>query len=340
MEEKKTNWSTFVGMGLIFLLMYLWMQYATPPKTAQQTDANAPEKRDSIPQGQQTPAPTVAQPVMLPDSQKNAVLAQQFGVFAPAAAGTEKTIVLENDLLRVTLTSKGGRIKEVLMKQYEKINSDTAGNDFKSPVYLLEDEKNRFEYRIPVQNAAGGAVNTADLYFTATQTGQSVVFRADAGQGRSLEQTYTLLPDNYQIDYKIAANGLQQVLPPGQQFMTLNWVNYLDKIEKNQQYERTYSSVYFKEVDNEPDYCNCREDDVESLGSKPVKWFSHSHQFFNTSIVANDFAFREFTGETKMFTDFDQDLKLLKTSAQIPLDNPAVNMTLYIGQNAFERLLA
>lgn len=340
MEEKKTNWSTLVGMGLIFLLMYFWMQYSTPPKTAQTADTSVPQKNESAQTNQPSAAPAAPLPAMLPDSQKNAALAQQFGAFAPSATGTEKNFVLENELVRITLTNKGGRIKEVLMKKYAKINSDTAGNDIKSPVYLLEDEKNRFEYRIPVQQAAGGSVNSSDLYFTATQTGQSVTFRADAGQGRSLEQTYTLLPDNYQVDYKIAANGLQQVLTPGQQFLTLNWVNYLDKIERNQQYERTYSSVYFKEADGEPDYCNCREDDVESLGSKPVKWFSHSNQFFNSSIVANDFTFREFTGETKMFTDLDGDLKLLKTSAQIPLDNPAVNMTLYVGPNEFERLRA
>lgn len=325
-------------MGLIFALMYLWMQTSTPPKTAQ-TPENTPQQSAApAPANAPAAAAPTTNAAPLPDSVRKNALTQQFGVFAPSAVGSEKTYTLENELVRITLTNKGGRIKQVWLKKYEKINVDTANNDVKSPVYLLEDEKNHFEYRIPVQHAAGGAVNTADLYFTATQNGQSIVFRADAGEGRSFEQTYTLLPDNYQVDYKVAVNGLQQALTPGQQFLTLNWVNYLDKIEKNQQYERTYSSVYFKEAEEKPDYCNCRKDDYKSLGGKPVKWIAHSNQFFNTSIIAKDFNFREFSGETKMLTDADADLKLLKTAVQVPLDNPAVNMTLYIGPNEFERL--
>ena len=335
MEEKQTNWTTFVGMGLIFALMYLWMQNSakpTPPteSPALQT-AQTPE---------QTPAQaannTAAQP--LPDSIKNAALAQQFGAFSPAAQGQNRTLVLENDLMRVTFSSKGARIKDVLLKKYQKVNTDSASNDITGELHLLEDEKNRFEYLIPVQYAAGGTVNTADLYFAANQSGNAITFRADAGQGRYLEQTYTLRPDNYQLDYKVSVNGLQNVLTPGQNHLTLNWVNYLDKLERNQEYERTYSSVYFKEATEAPDYCNCREDDTKALGDKPVQWVSHSNQFFNASLLANDFTFREFTGETKMFTAAEADLKMLKTSVKVPLDNATVNMTLYVGPNEFERL--
>ena len=32
MEEKQSQTSTFIGMGLIFLLLFLWMQYSAPPK--------------------------------------------------------------------------------------------------------------------------------------------------------------------------------------------------------------------------------------------------------------------------------------------------------------------
>ena len=32
MEEKQSQLSTYIGMGLIFLLLFLWMQYSAPPK--------------------------------------------------------------------------------------------------------------------------------------------------------------------------------------------------------------------------------------------------------------------------------------------------------------------
>ena len=336
MEDKQSQLSTFIGMGLIFLLLYLWMQSAAPPKKtpaepSAETTQTAPQTGDS-----NVAAPAPAPVAQIPDSMKNAVLAAQFGAFAPAGNGQEQFETLENDLLRITFSTKGGRIKEAFLKKFEKINSDTAGNDVKSPVRLLEDDKNRFGYELAVNGVLNGKVNTDDLYFSASKNGNTLTFRADAGQGRYLEQTYTLSPNDYHIDYKVGGNGLGSVLKENS--LHLQWANYLDKLEKNQTYERTMSSVYFKPVDKSSDYCNCRKDAVENLGAQPVKWFAHSNQFFNTAIVAQNFAFSDFSGETKMFTDQDPDLKLLKTSAVVPLDNGPANMMIYVGPNEFNRL--
>jgi len=342
MEDKKTNLSTYIGIALIFGLLYVWLQISVPPKnptdpaalpTTEQPTAAAP-----VTNGEQQPAYTPNVP-MPADSAGRTVLRTKFGPFAAVATGNEQFETLENDLMIVKFTNKGGRIREIRMKKFEKINSDTANNDVKSPVYLLEDTKNRFDYDLEVANTAAGKVNTADLYFTANKTGNTITFRADAGEGRYLEQTYTLQPDNYQIDYQIGTNNLQSVLVPGKNYLTLHWENYLDKLEKNQTYERGMSSVYFKTDKDSPDYCNCTKDAVETV-DQPVQWFAHSNQFFNMSLVAKDFSFRQFVGETKMFTDLDPDLKMLKSTAQIPLDNPSVHMMIYAGPNEFERLRA
>jgi YidC/Oxa1 family membrane protein insertase len=341
MEEKQSQLSTIIGMGLIFLLLYVWMQYSVPPKPTEEPTNPQTSQTSEQPQNQQVAAASTAQATgqttAAPnDSLRNAALAGQFGAFAGAGSGQEQFEVLENDLVRITFSSKGGYIKEVFLKNFEKISSDSAGNEFKNPVRLLEDAKNRFGYELTL--AGGQKINTADLYFTATKKDNSLSFRADAGEGRYLEQTYSLSPDNYSIEYQVGGNGLNNVL--AQHALRLQWVNYLDKLEKNQQYERTMSTVYFKTVDESADYCDCRSDDTESLGDKPVKWFSHSNQFFNTSVVANNFTFREFVGETNVYTDVEPDLKLLRTSALVPLDNGTASMTLYTGPNEFDRLRA
>jgi YidC/Oxa1 family membrane protein insertase len=339
MEEKQSQISTFIGMGLIFLLLYLWMQYSAPPKqepAQENTQNTAPATPQSGAQNNAADPATTQNnnnPIV-PDSLRGAVLIARFGAFAPAAEGKESYEVLENDLIRVTFTSKGGRIKEVFLKNFVKISADSAGADFRNPVRLLEDSKNHFEYELAVNGA--GNVRTSDLFFTTSKSGNTLVFRADAGAGRYFEQKYTLSPDNYSIDYQIGGNGLNSIL--SKPSLRLNWVNYLDKLEKNQQYERTMSSVYYKAVDASADYCNCREDDTENLGEKPVKWFSHSSPFFNASLIANNFAFREFVGETRMLTDTDPDLKMLKCNALLPLDNGSASMTMYVGPNEFEQL--
>ena len=343
MEEKQSQISTFIGMGLIFLLLYLWMQYSAPPKPTQDQQNTTSGQTAGTAQNQQPATggnsaqqgePKQQQPVATDTAAGNAVLAARFGPFAAAATGQEQFVVLENDVLRLTFTSKGGRIKEVFLKKFAKINADSAGRDIRGPVRLLEDNKNRFEYEMTLNSL--GKINTNDLYFTAAKNGNTVTFRADAGAGRYLEQSYTLSPDNYSLDYKVGGNGLNDVL--AENALHLTWVNYLDKLEKNQQYERNMSSVYYEADGKSADYCDCRKNDIDNLGTVPVNWFSHSSQFFNTSLIANNFDFREFVGETQMLTDFESDLKLLKTSAVIPLDNGTASMTIYAGPNEFDRL--
>ncbi|MBK8967912.1 MAG: membrane protein insertase YidC [Saprospiraceae bacterium] len=339
MEDKQNNLNTIIGMGLIFLLVFLWMQYATPPKSEQ---AENPAPQTTEKQAEPTPpaaTPASAAPSALPDSARQLAQAARFGAFAPAAQGTEKTVTLENELMRITFTNKGGRIREVFLKKYDKINIDTAGNDIQSPVRLLEDSKNRFEYLIPAANTTNG-ISSADLYFETIKTGNQLVFRAPTSTGGYFEQRYTLQPENYQIDYEVGGEGLQTALAPGQNTLRLNWVNHLGKLERNQEYERSMSTVYYKPNDDDPDYCDCRSNDSDDLGDQPVKWIAHSNQFFNTSLIANNFSFRNFVGQTEMRTDAETDLKTLRTSAVIPLDNGSAKMTIYSGPNEFDRLRA
>jgi YidC/Oxa1 family membrane protein insertase len=342
MEEKQSQLSTYIGMGLIFLLLFLWMQYSAPPKkTPEQLQAEqttAATSANQQPQNQMA-VPVVSAPAQSPvsisDTDKNALTTAKFGAFAPAATGQEQFVELENDLVRITFTSKGGRIKNVFLKKFQKVLSDTSGMDVKSDLYLLEDDQNRFEFELPVGGTATGKVLTSELYFTPSLNGNILTFRADAGNGRYLEQNYTLSPDNYRLDYRIATNGLENVLT--QQELRFYWENHLDKLERNQTYERTMSSIYFKSS-NKTDYCDCRKDDTKSLGEKPVEWFSHSNQFFNTSIVAQGFSFHDFTGEIRVLGNTDSNLKILKTTAVVPLQNGSANMAIYSGPNEFKRL--
>ncbi|MBL7796982.1 MAG: membrane protein insertase YidC [Saprospiraceae bacterium] len=337
MEDKQSNLNTIIGMVLIFVLVYFWMQYAAPPEKPAQDQTPAQTTKPADKPNSPAAAAPIAAPAGPDSAAQQTALTSRFGVFAPAASGTEQLVSLENDLLRVTFTSKGARIKEVFLKNYYKINLDSAGDDVKSPLRLLEDAKNRFEYLIPAAGAPE-RISSSDLYFSATKDGNNLVFRAPASTGGYFEQTYTLSADNYELSHTVGGQGLLSALAPGQNALKLNWVNNLDKLERNQEYERTMSTVYFKADNGDPDYCDCRANDSENLGEQPVKWFSHSNQFFNTSIIARDFAFREFVGETVVLTNADPDLKIVRASALVPLKDGKAGMTIYTGPNEFDRL--
>ena len=70
--------------------------------------------------------------------------------------------------------------------------------------------------------------------------------------------------------------------------INLVWEDYLDKIEINYKFERYYSTIYYKEAEEDPDYCSCRSDDEQDLKENPIKWVSHSNQFFNSVQFADE----------------------------------------------------
>lgn len=339
--------NNLIGFLLIFGIMLIWIQVTapTPEEMAEQA------RQDSIQLVQEraiagTNNPTIDTGISTStntplDSAALAQKAGQFGAFAPAALGTEQDQVLENEVVKITFTNKGGRIKEVILKKYDKIKKDEERNDVKSIVRLLENPKNQFEYLLPVANSAG-AISTGDMYFTPQLNGNTLTFRAPTSNGGYFEQKYTL-SDQYAIDYSINMQGLNGVLDRGSNDIKLNWVNYLDRIENNEWFEGTYSGVHYKEIDENPNYCSCRGDDNEALESS-IKWISGVNQFFNSTLAAKDnFAFNSADLDIKNMDDESEEMKKITAQLKIPLShsgNEQFDMKFFVGPNEFDDLRA
>ena len=339
--------STIVGLFLILALFITW-QWVVAPSPA---EIEAQQRyQDSI----AALTPAELQPELgaaadyvpggeeLSDSARLARYGGRFGAFASSATGTAQDITLENDLMIVTLSTRGGAIRRVELKQYAKVVENDELKEVKLPLLLLEDEKNRFEYVLPVNGVSGEGIRSSDLFFTPTQEGNTVVMRAAAAGGGYLEQRYTLNDGTYLMDYDLRLEGLDQVLAATSGTVRLHWENYLDKIEKNSQYESTYSTLYYKPVDDDTDHCSCTSDDTEAIDEQRLKWVAGSQQFFTAAIFANEgFAGGELTTQT---VDADSpELKKLIADLQIPVGGSAserFGMQLYVGPNEFERMRA
>ena len=340
--------NNLIGMVLIFVCLMAYMQLNQP--TTEQL-AEEDRLRDSIAMAQTTvnvdqqgstsienPSTSIAE---LPDSLKQLEMGKKYGYFAAAGSGTEENPFLENDLMKVTFSSKGGKIKEVLLKEYVTLLPDSTGENIKSALKLMEDQKDRFDYIFPIQGT--GKVRSGDLFFNTQQNGNTITFRADAGNGRYFEQKYSLSPDNYELDYDIKFEGLNNIVQSGESNIELHWKNYLGKLEKSTYYERIYSSTYFKAADDDMSYCSCTSDGEEDADGEPIAWLSHSNQFFNSSLMTDGKPFQSAFMTTKMLTDEDDDLKILDSKIKIPFGQSASEtfaMKMYIGPNEFERLAA
>ena len=56
------------------------------------------------------------------DSARQAALVNKFGAFAPVVEGTESFTTLENDLIKLTLSNKGGQISQAVLKKYKSFD--------------------------------------------------------------------------------------------------------------------------------------------------------------------------------------------------------------------------
>ena len=345
--------NTIIGWSLIFLIFMAWVYVNSP--TPEELEAQQRTK-DSLEQlanqaivdpvdttiNRSMPTTVDSSSQVVKDSMTQMAHSQSFGVFAAAASGQEQETTLENDLFKITFTNKGGAIKEVELKEYFEI-VDGEGDrkeEKKVPLKLMNDEKNQFDYLLPLNNNSSNTIKSSALYFSAQANDKEVVFRADAGNGRYFEQKYAIEPGKYQIDYQVKMEGFDGLVPKGQEFIELNWVHFLNKLEINTNYERNYSSVYFKAADDGVSYCNCQSDDEDDANNDPIKWVSHANQFFNTTLLA-DQTFKNGVFETIMLPNEDQDLKKLRTHLKLPFNHKSsqlVDMTFYVGPNEFERL--
>lgn len=343
--------NTIVGFVLIAGIL-LAMQYINQPSETEinrqnfvkdsirqeqlRVDSIAKAKKEGI----EEPSVINTIDTLLSDSSKTLALAGDFGAFAPSASGEDKEVTIENNLLKLTFSTKGARIIDAQLKEYEKWSKDSLGEIIKEPLHLWEDSKNKFEYLIPINGANRSKILTSELYFDADVKGNMVIFRANAGNGKYIEQKYALKDGKYMLDYDLNLVGLNKVIPSDAEKIELRWDNYLDKIELNAEYEAMYTSAYYRQADEDPDHCSCTSDDEESVDK--VQWVSHTQQFFNTTLIAEN-NFTSAKVATVGMEEDNADLKKLETRAFLAYDadaNTSYDMQMYIGPNEFDRLKA
>jgi YidC/Oxa1 family membrane protein insertase len=325
-----------IGFILLFAVLLIW-SITSAPSEEELAARREQLRQDSI---AQVMAERVNEPVAPPQAEVPATLDStlleqrkySYGTFAGASVGEEENRILENEDIKITFNNKGGFIKEALLKKHQKVIKNEDGGTSKAPLALLEDPKNEFSYILPLKGPLDN-IETKDLFFTSEQRGNELIMKVSGNSGEEFIQKFTLAESGYHLDYEISYRGLDE------KPIEFRWLNYLDKLEKNDEFERRYSTVYYMDKEDEDtDYCSCASDDSEEFGGTNLAWISHSNQFFNTSLMANEGAFSDAILETTMLDETKDDLKILSSSAKLSGSGEDFKMSLYIGPNEYNNL--
>ena len=272
----KTDKNTVIGFVLLAILFFAYFWYSS--KQQNELLAMKQKQEDSIRRVQAASIKPGDTTLARIDSLKrdSATRLSAAGDFTTAAIGTEQLVSVENELMIVTFTNKGGQVKTVQLKKYK------SGNG--TPVLLSGSS----ELGYGINTSANQSSLSSNLFFTASAItknadgSQNLNFSLAAANGENIVHQYIIKPNEYMMDWNVSMTGADKLLSQGA--LNIQWKTATFQNEKTATYERQMSNICFSEGDNF-DYISAKN---ERKFEKPVQWLSVVQQFFNTTLIAKN----------------------------------------------------
>lgn len=265
-------------IGIVLILAMLIGYQVLVPKPA-------PEKK---------PAQTTTQTKPTSESAAKAAIAQAeqpldsaaartlYGDFAAAGTGQARDVVVENKDLKVTFSTQGGRVKEVILKKYKTFDQ--------KPLVLIDSQSSQTALELPTNR---GKVDLHKLYYqtvaqnsTDSAKPTTVAFRVEIAPGQSVEQVYTVPAEGYAIGYNLRLNGLSNV---GNDNIRFLWQDKMRQYENDLSENRKKATIGYLTGDSNFD--SLPEDGAgnrEAALEEPVKWFTIKHKYFLSGFIAEN----------------------------------------------------
>ena len=270
--------NTLTGIVLIAALLIGYSWWSQPSAEEQR----AAFLQDSIAQVQKANEQALKKKAQTEKAEKmkREVEEDTTALFHSSYKGVAKKVILKNEKLEITLSTKGAIVEKVVVKGFK----DREDN----PDLTLFDEKEQsLNYLL---SAKENNIATADLFFTPTEeTDTSVVFTAQAAEGKSITMTYWLGKD-YLLHMSMRANGMGGIFPPSTNSMDVEWKDMCRQQEKGFTFENRYASLTWHKVKGGTDYLR----ETSSYTDEPIEedfdWVAFKNQFFSAVMITkNDF---------------------------------------------------
>jgi YidC/Oxa1 family membrane protein insertase len=312
--------NTVIGFILLGILFFGFFYYTNKQKAVlDKQTAIEQAKKDSIAKLNQSKNTTVIKT----DTAGVAVIDSN-AKFPQSLQGSEQLTPIENDVIKVVFTSKGGQPKIVELKKFkgpDSTNVKLAGTSFDKIDYLLQDNKR--------------TDSISGLFFTGPQVtkngdDQIITYQLQGKDGSSVIHKFTVKHD-YMIDFDLSINGANTLLSNNTLFLT--WQNRAVRQQRDLSYERQQSQIGYRE-DGDYEHSSIATDNEEF--KKSVNWVAVKQQFFASALVAKS----NFSGGNMSWLAATDDKTIASATAnlRIPVTNTAVQLGLYYGPTDYKTL--
>ena len=262
----------------------------------------------------------------------------RYGKFARFLSGTDSTLRLENDVVKLELNTKSGSITRAELKKYDTEYTPDESAKRKEKVVLFNKETNSFDFQLPLPNP----VSSADLYFTPSMPNDSTVLMAlQIADGAYWGLEYTLPKgESYVVGIRVVQKNLAGLIESNNRNLGINWHQDLIRQEKGKMFEERNSALYYKYAGGSVEHLSESKNDSEDRKAK-VRWIGFKNQFFSSVLVAER-PFNTADFQSKMLKNDPWLLKRFDTQATVNdydwnSETPA-RFSLFLGPNLYPLL--
>ncbi len=299
--------NSIVGIVLIFVILVVFSIMNKPSK--EEIEA-AKHRQDSIALVEQAKLEALEKQqeqkdILKAEIDSSAVQAKmdELGAFGSMAVGEEQFYTLENNLMKIKFTNKGGRIYSVTLKGYQTHDS--------LPLVLFDGPETKFSLNFFAHNRS---IQTQDLYFTPSTEQQNITvtgpevkrgsegkikfneenpgqsgsigFKLEVEPGKFMEYKYTLPYNSYMVGFDLNIEGMDQYIAKNQAYLNFVWSYDVPRQEKPSRFgEDRYTNINYKFFEDEVDNLSGNKSDDANLTTS-IKWIGFKQLFFSSTLIA------------------------------------------------------
>ena len=260
MEERRIDPLQIIGMVLIFVI-FTWMMYTQSAEDLAQAGTQQAQTTAAVaPSNNQTPDAIITTPSEV----------------VSTASVVKETITLQNNVLTLGVSTKGGIMEQVLL------NGEVNYKD--TPLYLID--KNNNGLNITFTTASGQLLQTKFLMFTPVVTkndnAQELRLRATVEQNGYIEFVYRIPKAGFRFGFEVVAEGIENALDTAIP-ATFSWTMDGFRHAKSAQYENRYTQLAYRHENDRYSTLSASGDDQDD--EKDVAWVSYRQHFFSSILI-------------------------------------------------------
>lgn len=247
----------------------------------------------------------------------------------------EQWITLQNEKLRLTLSTYGGAIQRAELLEYH------ASGDSVNPLCLFRADESSFGFTLITIN--NRILHTSNLIFTPVETAEpnkAIMRLPGATEDAWLDFVYEL-SDDYMVHLALVPHNMQNELAQNINSLELQWRQLIPQQEQGRKFEERYAQLQYMLVGGDMEKLSETKDDSEKESTR-IKWIGYKDQFFSTVLIADDaFAGGQFT--STVHSKHSGYIKEYNTLTSVPFDLTGKTETgfrFYCGPNHYHTLKA